>query len=280
MPRDAAGKAIIADPRNDQQLIILQMHVAMQMFHNKLVDYMRALRVPRAAVFESARRLARWHYQWMVTHDFLPAIVGKAMADSVYKEVLTGVPIINIKYYKTTNPLGRPFIPVEFAVAAYRFGHSITRPRYTVRDMVTTSGSVAVSSVPLFEAQATDNNMNGARALAASAEDSVEQVLQCGPQQTHRPARTTVRRFAGRPAVQAALDGAARHQLLEPARAAEPVPWQEDGAALGAAGGAADGCDAAHQCPAVAEPPHQGDDVPSSNNVVKVLASSTKRTQT
>ena len=53
------------------------MHVAMQMFHNKLVDYMRALRVPRAAVFESARRLARWHYQWMVTHDFLPAIVGR-----------------------------------------------------------------------------------------------------------------------------------------------------------------------------------------------------------
>ena len=46
----------------------------------------------------------------------------------------TGVPIINIKYYKPTNPLGRPFIPVEFSVAAYRFGHSIARPRYTVRD--------------------------------------------------------------------------------------------------------------------------------------------------
>ena len=57
------------------------------------------------------------------------------MADSVYKEVLTGAPIINIKYYKPTNPAGRPFIPVEFAVAAYRFGHSITRPRYTVRDV-------------------------------------------------------------------------------------------------------------------------------------------------
>jgi Animal haem peroxidase len=168
VPRNAAGKATIADPRNDQTLIILQMHVAMQMFHNKLVDQMRALRVPRAAVFESARRLARWHYQWMVIHDFLPAIVGKAMADSVYKEVLTGVPIINIKYYKPTNPLGRPFIPVEFAVAAYRFGHSITRPRYTVQDYVTSANAtVAVSSVPLFEAQPTDNNLNGSRPLPA-----------------------------------------------------------------------------------------------------------------
>ena len=37
-PTTAEGKAIIADPRNDQTLIILQLHVAMQMFHNKLVD--------------------------------------------------------------------------------------------------------------------------------------------------------------------------------------------------------------------------------------------------
>ena len=168
----------------------------MQMFHNKLVDYMRKLMVPRAAVFESARRMARWHYQWMVTHEFLPAIVGKAMADSVYKEVLTGVPIINIKYYKPTNPLGRPFIPVEFSVAAYRFGHSITRPRYTVRDYVTSSGAtVAVSSVPLFEAQPTDNNMNGSPPVAASAEASVEQVLQQGGRHPHRPARAPVRRL-------------------------------------------------------------------------------------
>ena len=112
VPRDASGKAIMADPRNDQTLILLQLHVALQMFHNKLVDHVRKNLVsalfPGLSVFESARRLARWHYQWMVTHDFLPAIVGKAMAHSVYKEVLTGLPIINLKYYRTINPLGRP----------------------------------------------------------------------------------------------------------------------------------------------------------------------------
>ena len=134
-PATAKGKAIIADPRNDQTLIILQLHVAMQMFHNKLVDVMRSSGMPRSAVFESARRLARWHYQWIVTHEFLPAIVGQTMADSVYKEVSTGAPKITLKYYKPTNPAGRSFIPVEFAVAAYRFGHSITRPRYTVQDV-------------------------------------------------------------------------------------------------------------------------------------------------
>ena len=108
--------------------------------------------MPRSAVFESARRLARWHYQWIVIHEFLPAIVGQAMSDSVYKEVPTGAPNINIKYYKPTNPAGRSFIPVEFAVAAYRFGHSMTRPRYTVRDVFDSNNTLlgGVSGVPLF----------------------------------------------------------------------------------------------------------------------------------
>jgi hypothetical protein len=191
VPRDGNGKAIIGDPRNDQTEIVLQLHVALQLFHNKLVDYMRAIRVPRAAVFESARRMARWHYQWMVTHDFLPAVVGRAMADSVYKEVLTGVPIINIKYYKTTNPLGRPYIPVEFSVAAYRFGHSIARPRYTVRDYITSTGAtVAVSSVPLFEAEPTDNNLNGSRPIPARLKMQWSKFFnQAGKAATARPVR-------------------------------------------------------------------------------------------
>ena len=78
-PTTPEGTAIIADPRNDQTLIVLQLHVAMQKFHNRLVDVLRMQRMPRSAVFESARRLARWHYQWIVTHQFLPAIVGTTM---------------------------------------------------------------------------------------------------------------------------------------------------------------------------------------------------------
>ena len=168
MPRNADGTAKIADPRNDQTLIILQLHVAMQMFHNKLVDTLRASGTPRSAVFEAARRLARWHYQWMVTHEFMPAIVGQTMFDSVYKET-TGAPKITLKYYKPTNPAGRSFIPVEFAVAAYRFGHSITRPRYTVRDVFNSAGSNRgpFLACRCSRTQPTDNNLNGHRKLPA-----------------------------------------------------------------------------------------------------------------
>ena len=227
----------------------------MQMFHNKLVDYMRVLRVPRAAVFESARRMARWHYQWMVIHEFLPAIVGKDMADSVYKEVLTGVPIINIKYYKPTNPLGRPFIPVEFSVAAYRFGHSMTRPRYTVRDYVTSRGTVAVSSVPLFEAEPSDNNLNGSRPLPARLKIQWSKFFNAPGAPPHRPARATIRRVAGRRVVLDAPDGSARHgDEREPPLGAEPQAGEAGGSALGTGGGQGDGRDAAHTRTAVAEP--------------------------
>ena len=204
-------------------------------------------------MFESARRLARWHYQWIVTHEFLPAIVGQTMSDSVYKEGLTGAPNINIKYYKPTNPAGRSFIPVEFAVAAYRFGHSITRPRYTVRDVFDSSSTLlgAVAGVPLFGDSPTDNNLNGHRELLPRLKIQWSKFFNVGGADAHSPASAPVRHFAGQSAVQAAPDGAARHQHSRSAVAAESPAGQEDGPALRTAGGSADGRDASHPDPVV-----------------------------
>ena len=75
------------------------------------------------------------HYQWAVIHDFLPRFVGDELVGptgTVYKEVAGKPPVINLNYYKPTNRQGRPFMPVEFAVAAYRFGHSLIRPFYVL----------------------------------------------------------------------------------------------------------------------------------------------------
>ena len=74
VPRDGNGRAIIPDPRNDENLIIVQFHKAVIQFHNKIVDYARSQGIRREWVFETARRLTRWHYQWAVIHDFLPRI--------------------------------------------------------------------------------------------------------------------------------------------------------------------------------------------------------------
>jgi hypothetical protein len=168
MSRDIGGKAIIPEARNDENLIIIQFHKAVASFHNRIVDYARAQGIRREWVFETARRLTRWHYQWAVIHDFLPRFVGDDLVGpngTVYKEVTGKSPVINLNYYKPTNREGRPFMPVEFAVAAYRFGHSIIRPFYVINQLTLDRGGV-----PVFGPDG-GFNLNGGRPIPYHTDD-------------------------------------------------------------------------------------------------------------
>ena len=119
LPRNAQGTALIGDPRNDENLVVSQLHLALVKFHNAVVDRLSALGLVGSELFCEAQRQVRWHYQWIVLHEFLPLTCGEAMvADVLHK---------GRKFYKWNN---EPFIPVEFSVAAYRFGHSQVRPSY------------------------------------------------------------------------------------------------------------------------------------------------------
>lgn len=121
VPRNSQRVALIGDPRDDENLIISQLQVAFLQFHNAAVDYVRTkikLTVP-GEVFAEAQRIVRWHYQWMVVHEFLKKSCGAAVVDAILQN--------GRKFYKWHN---EPFIPVEFSVAAYRFGHSQIRPSY------------------------------------------------------------------------------------------------------------------------------------------------------
>jgi hypothetical protein len=123
LPRNSQSTPLIADPRNDENLVLSQLQVAFLRFHNAVVDHVRAntsLTKP-AEVFTEAQRLVRWHYQWIILHEFLPKTVGQAMVTHIFKH--------GRKFYKWRNA---PYIPVEFSVAAYRFGHSQVRPSYRV----------------------------------------------------------------------------------------------------------------------------------------------------
>jgi hypothetical protein len=123
LPRNRQGRALLGDPRDDVHLIISQLHLAFLKFHNAVVDYLRAKGVPSSEVFSQAQRLVRWHYQWIVVHEFLPLTVGE---DLMGELLSTG-----LKFYASPD---QPYIPVEFADAAYRFGHSQVRSLYTLND--------------------------------------------------------------------------------------------------------------------------------------------------
>jgi hypothetical protein len=135
LPRNCQGIALIGDPRNDEHRIISQLHLLFIHFHNVVVDYLHdCVRVSDEKLFATARDTVRWHYQWIVIHEFLRLVVGKDMADSVFVPSQPGQPpAVRLEYYR---PEGRPFMPYEFSVAAFRFGHSMVRARYRINDVV------------------------------------------------------------------------------------------------------------------------------------------------
>jgi hypothetical protein len=135
LPRDANNNAIMGDSRNDENIIVSQFHLAMLMFHNAVTDQVRkdptfANRSPKE-VFAEAQRQVRWHYQWIIVNEFLPLTIGQGRVNEIMRQ---GPRFYNLsdrsrdKEFRSRQQ--DPLIPVEFAVAAYRFGHSQVRPSY------------------------------------------------------------------------------------------------------------------------------------------------------
>ncbi|MCZ2860665.1 peroxidase family protein [Blastococcus sp. VKM Ac-2987] len=128
LPRDEHGKARIGDGRNDENLIVAQLHLAFLRFHNEVLAWMAehpGSEVTGDGTFARARQLVQWHYQWITVHDFLKRIADPAVVDGL----LDGSIPARLALDETTPP-GKVFMPLEFSVAAYRFGHSMIRGAY------------------------------------------------------------------------------------------------------------------------------------------------------
>jgi hypothetical protein len=113
LPRLNDLVALIGDPRDDENLILAQLHVAFLRAHNAIV-------VERNCKFEEAQKLLIQHYQWLVLDDFLEQICDPGIVKTIrYK---------GQEFFKPTPET--LYMPLEFSVAAYRFGHSKVRASY------------------------------------------------------------------------------------------------------------------------------------------------------
>lgn len=161
LPRSAQGFALIGDPRNDENLLVAQLHLAFLKFHNKVVDLLAAQGVPKTALFEEARRMVRWHYQWIVLNDFLPRLIDPAVLDDVRESGCRDFLYVD-----------EPFIPVEFSVAAYRLGHSMVRQVYNHNRVFRPDGVAPATLNLLFVFSGLSGNIRGAGSeLAALPSD-------------------------------------------------------------------------------------------------------------
>jgi LysM repeat protein len=115
-------EATIGDPRNDENLAVAQTHLAFLKFHNVVVARFAETGMRGYELFEAARRTVVLHYQWIVLHDFLARVVEPAILAQVIRD--------GGRFF--TPPTDKqPAMPIEFSVAAYRFGHSMIRDGYS-----------------------------------------------------------------------------------------------------------------------------------------------------
>jgi hypothetical protein len=155
------ARALIGDPRNDENVIVSNLQASLLRFHNRAVDFLTA-RDGNPPAFEDAQRFVRWHYQWAVLHDFLPTIIGEKTLQDILPHLLKGTnPLENppdLRFYHVASGT-EAYMPVEFSVAAYRFGHSMIRPIYRI--------NLSHDRLPIFTDKTDVPSLVGFRAFEA-----------------------------------------------------------------------------------------------------------------
>ena len=132
------ARALIGDPRNDENVIVSQLQGLFHRFHNRLAAEHPSWSFPRV------QQHVRFHYQWTLLHDFLPTIVAKEVLQQVLPlDTKTKNPILDKSNLKFFHYRDSAFMPLEFSAAAYRFGHSMVRPGYRL--------NATVKPVPIFK---------------------------------------------------------------------------------------------------------------------------------
>jgi len=119
------GKARLADERNGENVMISQLHAVFKLFYNNVIDYLKETEPnqEREHRYAKARKLTRWAYQYVVVEDYLKRVC--------MPEIVTNTLDNGVRFFQ---PGRRLFMPLEFSVAAFRFGHSMIRPEYTLNN--------------------------------------------------------------------------------------------------------------------------------------------------
>jgi hypothetical protein len=130
LKRNPNGVAQVFDWRNDTTLVLAQLQVLLIKFHNRLLDDVKAGKVQGVSGgddFAQTKRLATWHYQWLIWNDLLPRLVLSQVLDNVSRK--------GARLLATSS---RFHIPVEFTLAAFQYGHSAVQFIYNLNRTVPT----------------------------------------------------------------------------------------------------------------------------------------------
>jgi len=150
--RTQAGAAEVPDPRNSEHKLIVQIQNLFELAHNDCMDHtLSGNGTPShqqiGAAFDTCHKKVIWTYETIVATDFLPRFSAEATLNRVAPGALHAyqrgtMPTSHLPsqdgiktFLYSCNP-GQIRIPHEFAVAAFRLGHTLVRDQYVLHDPV------------------------------------------------------------------------------------------------------------------------------------------------
>jgi len=121
LPRNRQGRGLIADPRNEENVVLAQMHLGMIRFHNAMVEHLASSGDSGTTLFNRAQRQVRWHYQWAIVNDFLPKVVAPSQVEAA----------LGRDFSDQNGTVG---LPLEVAQGVLRYVYSQVRLQYQLND--------------------------------------------------------------------------------------------------------------------------------------------------
>ncbi|MEL6639775.1 MAG: heme peroxidase family protein [Pseudomonadota bacterium] len=120
-------RAMIGDGRNDENLLVAQLHLAFLRLHNAIATSLEGSIADTDDRFVEAKRLTTLIYQWLVVNVYLPKMCQPSVVDGVKA---AGAPLYKAFRARVASSAAELPLPLEFSVAAFRFGHSMVRAEY------------------------------------------------------------------------------------------------------------------------------------------------------
>jgi hypothetical protein len=126
LPREKDGTPLTPEQRDDENLLISQLHVQFLKLHNFFVGKIALEKRHQdlQELFDLAREQTILHYQQVVLYDYLDTVLDGGVWEHVIAQ--------NRGTLWDPTAAELPRMPVEFSAAAFRFAHSMVRTEYTI----------------------------------------------------------------------------------------------------------------------------------------------------
>ena len=150
--RTLDSRALIGDMRNDENLIVAQFHLSFLRFHNRVIDFLSENDAGWIPDYHSAKTLTQLHYQWLIVEQYLKTVCDPAVVQRVLDTRASHYFAFQREYdERNANTRLGNAIPLEFSVAAFRYGHSMVRNVYDYNSNFGRPGTGALPNAPFDE---------------------------------------------------------------------------------------------------------------------------------